>query len=569
MSDTYSGGTLLGDYSLKVVGGTMRGREFPIKGNTFSIGRSRDADIVIHDTLISRVHSKFIMEGTKWFVEDLNSTNGTWVGETRANSHTVVPENSIVRIGKTIIRIHNKSGSKAKSKGINEESFNCRINPHDFSILSTEETSQDVDSHMEQMSKTMQALCKLQKIAEDATCIESLAKKALNSIEDYISFESGVIFYLNKETGEYEPLGTKSPSGFGKSNTRDWTDQPVIDYVAEKKESVLSIDHGNSSEGKDNKTAQTSLICAPIFENENVTGIIYLVSTSPTNKYTPSSLKLLTALAHSIGVAIKSFNAFQKISKTKVNVISDSTTLSDMAHLVRNIMAAFEGSLNLMSMGLEKDNMELASDALKIMGINYRKVCNLSLDLVEIIGDSKPSITQIDVCSIIENINKEMEQSLQHDSITLNCDNLNMVSDRMIDSDSRLLPRAIKNLILVAQKAIFFKCMEEELQLSGEIIIRVKSDLFSDFINLSIEDNGKAVDEKYINRCFDMETLDRGDVGSALELAVCKKILDATNSKIKVSASNYGGACFTISIPVSSDELSSAETMSMKLPFIK
>lgn len=220
-------------------------------------------------------------------------------------------------------------------------------------------------------------------------------------------------------------------------------------------------------------------------------------------------------------------------------------------------------------MGLEKDNMELASDALKIMGINYRKVCNLSLDLVEIIGDSKPSITQIDVCSIIENINKEMEQSLQHDSITLNCDNLKMVSDRMIDSDSRLLPRAIKNLILVAQKAIFFKCMEEELQLSGEIIIRVKSDLFSDFINLSIEDNGKAVDEKYINRCFDMETLDRGDVGSALELAVCKKILDATNSKIKVSASNYGGACFTISIPVSSDELSSAETMSMKLPFIK
>jgi hypothetical protein len=56
---------------------TVDGRDVPIPGDRMLIGRSRDCDLSIVDTNISRRHCEIVRENDLWFVADLGSTNGT------------------------------------------------------------------------------------------------------------------------------------------------------------------------------------------------------------------------------------------------------------------------------------------------------------------------------------------------------------------------------------------------------------------------------------------------------------------------------------------------------------
>jgi len=59
------------------------GRMFPLGAKT-TIGRDRDADIHFDEKGISRQHARIVYDGARWFVEDVGSSNGTWVDGKRA-----------------------------------------------------------------------------------------------------------------------------------------------------------------------------------------------------------------------------------------------------------------------------------------------------------------------------------------------------------------------------------------------------------------------------------------------------------------------------------------------------
>jgi hypothetical protein len=54
------------------------GTEAPVKSERFLIGRGRHCDMVIDSTKVSREHAAIVRDGDGWFIEDLDSANGTW-----------------------------------------------------------------------------------------------------------------------------------------------------------------------------------------------------------------------------------------------------------------------------------------------------------------------------------------------------------------------------------------------------------------------------------------------------------------------------------------------------------
>ena len=54
------------------------GTETPIKAERFLIGRGRHCDLVIDSSKVSREHAAIVRDGDGWFIEDLESANGTW-----------------------------------------------------------------------------------------------------------------------------------------------------------------------------------------------------------------------------------------------------------------------------------------------------------------------------------------------------------------------------------------------------------------------------------------------------------------------------------------------------------
>jgi pSer/pThr/pTyr-binding forkhead associated (FHA) protein len=69
------------------------------------IGRGSDAAIRLDDDYVSTRHARIASSGDQWFVEDLGSTNGTYIGSSRLTQPTTVSLGTQIRIGKTTLEL--------------------------------------------------------------------------------------------------------------------------------------------------------------------------------------------------------------------------------------------------------------------------------------------------------------------------------------------------------------------------------------------------------------------------------------------------------------------------------
>jgi len=86
---------------------------FASKSREIYIGRSEDADLKVDDESISNLHSRFYWKNMQWWVEDLDSTNGTFLNDERLVSPELVNSSDHIRCGATEfeIQISNKEES--------------------------------------------------------------------------------------------------------------------------------------------------------------------------------------------------------------------------------------------------------------------------------------------------------------------------------------------------------------------------------------------------------------------------------------------------------------------------
>ena len=76
-----------------------------LDGTPLLVGRGPDAAIRLDDDYVSTRHARIAASGDQWFVEDLGSTNGTYVGSSRISQATAIQLGTQVRIGKTILEL--------------------------------------------------------------------------------------------------------------------------------------------------------------------------------------------------------------------------------------------------------------------------------------------------------------------------------------------------------------------------------------------------------------------------------------------------------------------------------
>ncbi|MEV7397999.1 FHA domain-containing protein [Aeromicrobium sp. NPDC092404] len=90
---------------LQVVSGPNAGQSVPLGDTPILLGRGTDAAIRLDDDYVSTRHARFATNGEQWFVEDLGSTNGTYLGSQRITSPVPIGLGIAVRLGKTIVEL--------------------------------------------------------------------------------------------------------------------------------------------------------------------------------------------------------------------------------------------------------------------------------------------------------------------------------------------------------------------------------------------------------------------------------------------------------------------------------
>ena len=88
-----------------VVEGANAGERAELDQAPVLIGRGTDAAIRLDDDYVSTRHARIASSADQWFVEDLGSTNGTYVGSARITQPTTLTLGTQVRIGKTILEL--------------------------------------------------------------------------------------------------------------------------------------------------------------------------------------------------------------------------------------------------------------------------------------------------------------------------------------------------------------------------------------------------------------------------------------------------------------------------------
>lgn len=90
---------------LRITAGEYRGETIELS-HELTFGRSPACDISLdRDTYASSVHARLFMQGNDAIVEDLGSTNGTFVNEERIDGPTSIDRGDKVQIGSTVLEV--------------------------------------------------------------------------------------------------------------------------------------------------------------------------------------------------------------------------------------------------------------------------------------------------------------------------------------------------------------------------------------------------------------------------------------------------------------------------------
>ena len=90
-------------------GGLKAGERFDLFGG-LSIGRSSDSDIQIEDRYASGLHARVYTRGSRYYLEDMNSTNGTLLNDGSVTGEAELIADDVIRIGDTEFRFEPESG---------------------------------------------------------------------------------------------------------------------------------------------------------------------------------------------------------------------------------------------------------------------------------------------------------------------------------------------------------------------------------------------------------------------------------------------------------------------------
>jgi pSer/pThr/pTyr-binding forkhead associated (FHA) protein len=91
---------------LVVSEGSLTGTTVALQGQTITLGRAHDSTIVLDDDYASSRHARIYPDRDgQWIVEDLGSTNGTYLDRSRLTTPAPIPLGAPIRIGKTVIEL--------------------------------------------------------------------------------------------------------------------------------------------------------------------------------------------------------------------------------------------------------------------------------------------------------------------------------------------------------------------------------------------------------------------------------------------------------------------------------
>ena len=324
-----------------------------IPGRTVTIGRSPTNQVVIREEQASRQHAELFQTDGQWVIRDLNSRNGTAVGDERLTGDRPLEPGDVIWISKAqLVFVHDLSSAYDKKLISRGEIGDATIvgleldenqNPDSMTVQEPETIThrrqktkfleQDAEVETDSTSKTSRAAAKLCRLAfelANESTIPGIAGMALDSLLEGTGSDAGAVLMLPGNKSKVKAPKDLDIVGWRSENQPNY--QRVSKFlgatVLNEGEAVLARDIADDSalglRDSHGEIQATSVICAPIRANNRIIGLLHHYSTQEMSLLDPDDLEFTLAVAETIGLAIRTRYREQKLvedlSKTRTEI---------------------------------------------------------------------------------------------------------------------------------------------------------------------------------------------------------------------------------------------------------
>jgi diguanylate cyclase (GGDEF)-like protein len=281
--------------------GPQQGRSFVLTNNTAHIGRGLENEVQVNEHSVSRKHARIDWENDQYFIQDLQSRNGTWIRGTLIESgvRVHVQEGVPIAIGNVLVSL----GKKCSPKRL-PNLYSIRLQPQEMSDGKQASTADRRGKQRKELS-LIYGICVGMLSSLD---LSELCDKALESIFACLKrIDSGCIFLLDPDSGKLKKIASRFRGGTG-TKAPGYSRKLVRRVLIEGKAVMMpNTETENKTELSDSmeKIGVKSVICLPLVSKFGTKGAIYLQSVNVAHGFRKDDLFFLTALSSPMALALE------------------------------------------------------------------------------------------------------------------------------------------------------------------------------------------------------------------------------------------------------------------------
>ena len=305
-------------------------KRFSLGKEPVIIGRHPDCDVHIDDGSVSRHHAQVTFDGGQYYVQDLNSRNGTFLNNQQINQPTKLYDQSEIRICDValIFAISDPAPGTIKPRqtaDIKPPTKHTSVLLDDHADAPAKVMSQlDVPSHhagTHNHAGAEEKLAALTKIAHALS--ESVERdEVLTRILDFLFdlfVEADRGFIILKESGErLEPVGVKTRRPGDEEMIR--VSRTVVNQVMDTQRPIISSDAATDDRFDMSQSIVDfrirSIMCAPLINSSGESiGVIQLDTLKQSIAFKTEDLETLVTVAMQASLAIQKSDLFEDVKK--------------------------------------------------------------------------------------------------------------------------------------------------------------------------------------------------------------------------------------------------------------
>ncbi len=295
--------------------------DFEFDGDSLVLGRSEEADLVVPDRFLSRLHSRLYRQHGQLQVEDLGSRNGTRVNGRPVRQSAPVKVGDVLQLSGSSISIHAAHGTNApkgaKPLALGETQF---WNASHLLAAQEPENAEAIrgESELLRYAERMRKLNRAYRALAHSIELEEILELVLDRLFEDLEPEQGVIFLRDAE-GELEARASRSIPGV---ETQDLTSRSLAREVADKGLAALVLDLESDKRFAAAESIHDlgvrSLVAAPLLGPEGSIGMVVLSSKATVRQFSEEDMELLVAMASAAALGIRNVYLATEVAERRL-----------------------------------------------------------------------------------------------------------------------------------------------------------------------------------------------------------------------------------------------------------